>query len=103
HLSCHHLNLHSFPTRRSSDLAGTHVMKHTHNLQLYRGSIPGDTWNRSIDSNTLSERVHAWQIAPDEVLVHHSYWNSPSYILVSRSEEHTSELQSPYDLVCRLL
>src|SRR5437867_8455364 len=23
--------------------------------------------------------------------------------LVSRSEEHTSELQSPYDLVCRLL
>src|SRR5438094_4017636 len=25
------------------------------------------------------------------------FWNSP------RSEEHTSELQSPYDLVCRLL
>src|SRR5207248_10073120 len=23
--------------------------------------------------------------------------------LISRSEEHTSELQSPYDLVCRLL
>src|SRR5207248_8980897 len=24
-------------------------------------------------------------------------------VLVDRSEEHTSELQSPYDLVCRLL
>src|SRR5437867_5235184 len=24
-------------------------------------------------------------------------------VLVGRSEEHTSELQSPYDLVCRLL
>src|SRR5437867_5984525 len=26
-----------------------------------------------------------------------------SWIYLSRSEEHTSELQSPYDLVCRLL
>src|SRR5207248_5176009 len=26
-----------------------------------------------------------------------------SHLLDSRSEEHTSELQSPYDLVCRLL
>src|SRR5437867_8749558 len=42
-------------------------------------------------------------------------WTSPTSIatgsmtlsnpsrLMSRSEEHTSELQSPYDLVCRLL
>src|SRR5437867_7138999 len=28
---------------------------------------------------------------------------SASMTKVSRSEEHTSELQSPYDLVCRLL
>src|SRR5207248_11645776 len=27
----------------------------------------------------------------------------PDRILVIRSEEHTSELQSPYDIVCRLL
>src|SRR5437867_8109075 len=27
----------------------------------------------------------------------------PSSTLSTRSEEHTSELQSPYDLVCRLL
>src|SRR5207248_8314149 len=38
-------------------------------------------------------------------------WNSAGYATyfyaywatVARSEEHTSELQSPYDLVCRLL
>src|SRR5207248_7685115 len=29
--------------------------------------------------------------------------SSPSAITHRRSEEHTSELQSPYDLVCRLL
>src|SRR5437868_13003971 len=28
---------------------------------------------------------------------------SASYVLVGRSEEHTSELQSRFDLVCRLL
>src|SRR5437867_12823628 len=27
----------------------------------------------------------------------------PPYLVPARSEEHTSELQSPYDLVCRLL
>src|SRR5207248_10924365 len=27
--------------------------------------------------------------------------NSPETLLALRSEEHTSELQSPYDLVCR--
>src|SRR5438094_7318364 len=29
--------------------------------------------------------------------------SAPSQIVPARSEEHTSELQSPYDLVCRLL
>src|SRR5437867_8214162 len=28
---------------------------------------------------------------------------SPGVVSMRRSEEHTSELQSPYDLVCRLL
>src|SRR5437867_8273691 len=35
---------------------------------------------------------HAAEIAP-----------SRAYVNLMRSEEHTSELQSPYDLVCRLL
>src|SRR5438094_3607633 len=36
--------------------------------------------------------------------IHNSKPSSAHFrVLVSRSEEHTSELQSPYDLVCRLL
>src|SRR5438094_3212024 len=32
------------------------------------------------------------------------YFSPPIHLLLGpRSEEHTSELQSPYDLVCRLL
>src|SRR5438094_6737632 len=32
-----------------------------------------------------------------------SGWLTVAAIAATRSEEHTSELQSPYDLVCRLL
>src|SRR5699024_12185005 len=35
--------------------------------------------------------------------VHSSYITSSYRFLFSRSEEHTSELQSRFDLVCRLL
>src|SRR5437762_11963838 len=37
-----------------------------------------------------------------EFLSKYARWNSPKY-LFGRSEEHTSELQSPMYLVCRLL
>src|SRR5438094_7446874 len=59
----HPLDLHSFPTRRSSDLA-------------------------TVDFATRVKRGDA------------GYRGKPAVV---RSEEHTSELQSPYDLVCRLL
>src|ERR1039457_7440046 len=32
-----------------------------------------------------------------------AYWGSPPTVSSPRSEEHTSELQSPCNLVCRLL
>src|SRR5207248_6348886 len=38
-----------------------------------------------------------------ELLVHLRAIDERKLLLHSRSEEHTSELQSPYDLVCRLL
>src|SRR5438132_1749920 len=61
--------LHSFPTRRSSDLA-------------YLADVTG---NGKIDaSDTLAA-------------------NNVAIGAASRSEEHTSELQSHSDLVCRLL
>src|SRR5699024_12450235 len=63
----HHRDLHSFPTRRSSDLAS---------LQITLIFLPQ---NFSSLHPILSD-------------------SSPN-----RSEEHTSELQSRFDLVCRLL
>src|SRR5437762_11881810 len=60
----HHRDLHSFPTRRSSDLLGITYIPNT------AGCAPASS--------------------------SHSFGSS-------RSEEHTSELQSPMYLVCRLL
>src|SRR5690349_25172754 len=62
-----HRELHSFPTRRSSDLPqGAH-------------------------------EVHVEHLGPHAVL------DVLERLLAGRSEEHTSELQSRRDLVCRLL
>src|SRR5438094_6219783 len=79
-----HRDLHSFPTRRSSDL---------------RRDLP---WRR-LDVAAVDPGLHADRAerglrdrAPElDVRAQ----RRPR----SRSEEHTSELQSPYDLVCRLL
>src|SRR5207247_7482366 len=74
-LSRHHRHLHSFPTRRSSD------------LELNRPAKP----------------------LPDERLLSRVWWSarkkdeSQDETFDERSEEHTSELQSRVDLVCRLL
>src|SRR5207248_11079230 len=66
--------LHSFPTRRSSDLVTD---------------------------------LGSWCLAPGYIDLHthgfHGHENREYEGQCSRSEEHTSELQSPYDLVCRLL
>src|SRR5437867_8659470 len=88
---CHNLDLHSFPTRRSSDLRGE---KEDNQLELaFRRICAG--------GNALNQRL------PFELVM------IPQGVELdgiadcrfggSRSEEHTSELQSPYDLVCRLL
>src|SRR3989454_6094276 len=42
-------------------------------------------------------------IAPPEILLTARYPGADAVTLEQRSEEHTSELQSPCNLVCRLL
>src|SRR5207248_11021910 len=72
-------DLHSFPTRRSSDL--THPPRHHGcGAAYYAGRRPPGRGRNSCRP-ALAGRGRSW----------------------CRSEEHTSELQSPYDLVCRLL
>src|SRR5689334_24213421 len=78
-----HRDLHSFPTRRSSDLK----------------KRLGRAWPRQT-RGTSSGRTSARAGSP------HSNCTSVSFQLsenASRSEEHTSELQSQFHLVCRLL
>src|SRR5699024_12265607 len=66
-----HRDLHSFPTRRSSDLSSA----------IFWGVSPSSF--KRFSFSTFST-VH-------------------TVFLPVRSEEHTSELQSRFDLVCRLL
>src|SRR5207248_9605072 len=83
--SCYHPALHSFPTRRSSDL---HTRLAADGWKLTEGPIiqKGVTGMRSFVTEPMQfGKLFLARYAPH------------------RSEEHTSELQSPYDLVCRLL
>src|SRR5207249_5595995 len=80
----HHRTLHSFPTRRSSDLDPKSVKR-----PCPRGS-PART-SRTVSSRANTCRRHATD---------HCF-GTP--VPENRSEEHTSELQSRFDLVCRLL
>src|SRR5437879_8735423 len=75
-----HRDLHSFPTRRSSDLACG---------SSGRSRTPSMPRTASASISTLAGVKPAW--------------TTPRRCAASRSEEHTSELQSPMYLVCRLL
>src|SRR5699024_12235802 len=84
----YHPDLHSFPTRRSSDLA----------VSSYMAMCP------AFSTSTLSayfamssiEWLTSMVVVPVS-LCHVLIWPR------MRSEEHTSELQSRFELVCRLL
>src|SRR5699024_12533438 len=73
----------SFPTRRSSDLVCCRLSRRSSMAAFSRRMIE-ETWVSSTTSI-------CWAAS-----------NSPTSPR-SRSEEHTSELQSRFDLVCRLL
>src|SRR5207248_11720366 len=90
--SCYlaHRYLHSFPTRRSSDLAPDRGLRRPRQHRCQRDRPPPCVHDRPL----LQGRG-----LPDGVLRRSG---GPTHLDL-RSEEHTSELQSPYDLVCRLL
>src|SRR5688500_19480780 len=80
-LHVYHIYLHSFPTRRSSDLSSTdddrfYGIFHSSGISKIR-LINEGTGNLGIETDHLQYG--------------------------DRSEEHTSELQSPCNVVCRLL
>src|SRR5690606_41657432 len=79
--------LHSFPTRRSSDLLG---------LFWARGVAPT---SRLLLPSRWRPPVRHGAVLPDDAVPS----PRPRGAGVWRSEEHTSELQSRENLVCRLL
>src|SRR5205823_14339692 len=96
--SCvHHLHLHSFPTRRSSDLLKTTVQKYT----------PGSETRRAVTTvgGATKLTVQSQLCRPDGQIILERTVNGNVRFMGSnlRSEEHTSELQSLAYLVCRLL
>src|SRR5207248_10899734 len=87
-------DLHSFPTRRSSDLRSRKL-----NPAMWPAGKgvrygPAPSMN-GISHSAPTVRCVCCTPFGDAVV--------PDVYSKRRSEEHTSELQSPYDLVCRLL
>src|SRR5699024_12435046 len=89
HASRPHRDLHSFPTRRSSDLQDVPL-------------LPGVFFFPA--TRSVYDAVLTWIFRVLILLSPLSGFQPPSsFEFRDRSEEHTSELQSRFDLVCRLL
>src|SRR5262249_62429545 len=93
--SAHHPNLHSFPTRRSSDLSP-------------RPSLPAYAVSPSPFFRSRESRLAVIRDCPRCAEAHSTaeerdHGDSGVGGRGERSEEHTSELQSLTNLVCRLL
>src|SRR5699024_11967647 len=91
--AAHHRLLHSFPTRRSSDLPMNTISK--------RCPIACHT---AINRWSFHKRndLHICRIRQHRCL-YVTRSHAAADMHSTRSEEHTSELQSRFDLVCRLL
>src|SRR5688500_20015756 len=83
----------SFPTRRSSDLAFFLIFGIPTFFGILYGTINNVYWLQAICYGVMAYGV-AYFLVHDVIIHQRSKW---------RSEEHTSELQSPCNLVCRLL
>src|SRR5207248_9242087 len=98
HHARHH-HTHSLPTRRSSDLplaaeAGARILRSGGNAIDAAAAI-------QFALNVVEPEFSG--IGGGGFMMVHLAKGQGSTFVVERSEEHTSELQSPYDLVCRLL
>src|SRR5699024_11443349 len=95
-----HLNLPSFPTRRSSDLKG---IVHLAIFLCFRTSIFSPRPMEIKARGTIIAAKMMW-VSKMKRYIPLIIPSPPNFVEgVERSEEHTSELQSRFDLVCRLL
>src|SRR5690606_41674523 len=100
HRSRHHWDLPSFPTRRSSDLPrptrSFDFGEQCPDGNLYRGS----NWRETV-SRMSSRATSPWNASISKSRMRLKAQKGA--VRAVRSEEHTSELQSRENLVCRLL
>src|SRR5690606_40835919 len=91
-------DLHSFPTRRSSDLDNTVVtdMDIGHQqIVIANGCFAAILYCAAMNSHTFANHIM--------IANHQARGFALVFQIRGRSEEHTSELQSRENLVCRLL
>src|SRR5699024_12383619 len=96
-----HRVLHSFPTRRSSDLAV--IFHEPEPADIVRGAVAAGDRDATIRIRLglpSDQRIEAHGTTVIEFAEH---TDATGEFVTQRSEEHTSELQSRFDLVCRLL
>src|SRR5207248_11138902 len=88
-------HLHSFPTRRSSDLHHPRSPR----SRAARSRCPRRCSHEECAGSSPCPDLQVDSFVLSRVIATPSARRGEK----NRSEEHTSELQSPYDLVCRLL
>src|SRR5699024_11879976 len=94
--SCAHRYLHSFPTRRSSDLEEVRFED-----RIRAGEAHPSGASRPHSARTSLLIAPHYRGVTNSCIPSYFTFNGAEVLL--RSEEHTSELQSRFDLVCRLL
>src|SRR5207249_9133607 len=93
--SRHLRDLHSFPTRRSSDLTGA--------IAISRVFVSPEAPSSGTSSESLLACLKIACAFRSSFSTISSDMTLTETCFRFRSEEHTSELQSRFDLVCRLL
>src|SRR5690606_39921647 len=102
-LRCAHRDLPPFPTRRSSDLGGGEMAERIRGFDWASTPAgPASTWSPALRITTqillASPVPHILWWGPEHIQL----YNDACRPIFGRSEEHTSELQSRENLVCRL-
>src|SRR5205085_9215281 len=103
HLSPPHPHLHSFPTRRSSDLCLLLITASMRQIHIGTSGWAYPSWKPDFypAKTPSSKLLDYYSTQLNCVEVNYTFRARPA--VTTRSEEHTSELQSQSNLVCRLL
>src|SRR5207249_12127158 len=96
HVHPDHPPPHSLPTRRSSDLPHRHGAPRELSTRGHQFDATRSDGGAPLGTGSACGGRHVPRASPRRA-------DAAEYVSLSRSEEHTSELQSRFDLVCRLL